>query len=83
MQLLDYDYALIRLDAPLNFTGADSHLVPICMPTPSDATRFDNMTCVGSGWGLTDWEGEFIERVRDPHQERTSEFALLLVVEVR
>ncbi|XP_003745240.1 chymotrypsin B isoform X1 [Galendromus occidentalis] len=56
--IVDYDYALIQLDRPLNFTGAQSRLAPICLPTPADATTFDGMTCVGSGWGVTKRNGD-------------------------
>ncbi|XP_018495797.1 chymotrypsin-like elastase family member 1 isoform X2 [Galendromus occidentalis] len=56
--IVDYDYALIQLDRPLNFTGAQSRLAPICLPTPADATTFDGMTCVGSGWGVTKRNGQ-------------------------
>ncbi|KAM7297336.1 chymotrypsin-like protease CTRL-1 [Ixodes scapularis] len=48
---LNYDYALLKLARPLNFTGSEKALMPICLPTPNQ--EFDGMTCTASGWGLT------------------------------
>ncbi|OQR75956.1 chymotrypsin elastase family member 3B-like [Tropilaelaps mercedesae] len=48
----DYDYALIQLPRPLNFTGKDSHLAPACMPKANESKVFENMDCMVSGWGL-------------------------------
>ncbi|XP_040358601.2 trypsin-1-like [Ixodes scapularis] len=48
---VNYDYALLKLARPLNFTGSEKALMPICLPTPNQ--EFDGMTCTASGWGLT------------------------------
>ncbi|XP_029833635.4 chymotrypsin-like protease CTRL-1, partial [Ixodes scapularis] len=48
---LNYDYALLKLARPLNFTGSEKALMPICLPTPNQ--EFDGMTCTASGWGRT------------------------------
>ncbi|XP_042144918.1 plasma kallikrein-like [Ixodes scapularis] len=46
---INYDYALVKLETPLDFGGADSDVMPICLPTKDQ--QFPNLTCVGSGWG--------------------------------
>ncbi|XP_042150350.1 plasma kallikrein-like, partial [Ixodes scapularis] len=48
---VNYDYALLKLARPLNFTGSEKALMPICLPTLNQG--FDGMTCTTSGWGLT------------------------------
>ncbi|CAN8007428.1 unnamed protein product, partial [Ixodes pacificus] len=48
---VNYDYALLKLARPLNFTGSEKALMPICLPTLNQG--FDGMTCTASGWGLT------------------------------
>ncbi|KAG0443183.1 hypothetical protein HPB47_015203 [Ixodes persulcatus] len=48
---VNYDYALLKLARPLNFTGSEKGLMPICLPTLNQG--FDGMTCTTSGWGLT------------------------------
>lgn len=55
---IDFDYALIELAKPLNFTGQHSHLAPICLPTRKDTTLFDGMTCIATGWGITKDKGD-------------------------
>lgn len=46
-----YDYALLKLETPLDFSGADKGLMPICLPTKNQV--FANQTCTASGWGFT------------------------------
>ncbi|KAG0412378.1 hypothetical protein HPB47_010482 [Ixodes persulcatus] len=48
-EIINYDYALVKLETPLDFDGADSDVMPICLPTKNQ--QFPNLTCVGSGWG--------------------------------
>ncbi|KAG0444616.1 hypothetical protein HPB47_013590 [Ixodes persulcatus] len=48
-ETINYDYALVKLETPLDFDGADSDVMPICLPTKDQ--QFPNLTCVGSGWG--------------------------------
>lgn len=48
---LDYDYALLELETPLNFTGTEKALMPICLPKRNQ--KFDGQTCTASGWGYT------------------------------
>lgn len=50
-QSLGYDYALLKLETPLDFYGADGALKPICLP--EEAEVFDNQTCTVTGWGTT------------------------------
>ncbi|CAN8007431.1 unnamed protein product [Ixodes pacificus] len=53
---VNYDYALLKLARPLNFTGSEKALMPICLPTLNQG--FDGMTCTASGWGLTKDESQ-------------------------
>ncbi|CAN7945052.1 unnamed protein product, partial [Ixodes hexagonus] len=48
---VNYDYALLRLQRALNFTGSESALMPVCLPTLNQG--FDGQTCTATGWGLT------------------------------
>ncbi|CAN8027285.1 unnamed protein product [Ixodes persulcatus] len=47
---LSYDYALLKLERPLDFAGTEKALMPICLPTLNQG--FDWKTCTISGWGL-------------------------------
>ncbi|XP_040079101.1 ovochymase-2-like [Ixodes scapularis] len=47
---LNYDYAILKLNAPLNFTGRHRHMMPICLPQKDQS--FEGQTCTASGWGL-------------------------------
>ncbi|CAN8004634.1 unnamed protein product, partial [Ixodes hexagonus] len=46
---INYDYAILKLNAPLAFGGADNALMPICLPEKNQV--FDNRICTASGWG--------------------------------
>ncbi|XP_042144917.1 trypsin-7-like [Ixodes scapularis] len=46
-----YDYALLKLKTPLDFSGADSAVMPICLPTKNQ--EFDGEICTATGWGFT------------------------------
>lgn len=46
----DYDYALIQLDEPLQFTDA---IQPIPLPNVGDAPTGPGTVCLISGWGAT------------------------------
>ncbi|XP_040356917.2 plasma kallikrein [Ixodes scapularis] len=46
---LNYDYAILRLKIPLDLSGAQKMLMPICLPEKNQV--FDNQTCTASGWG--------------------------------
>lgn len=54
---MDYDYALIQLPKPLDFSGSHSHLMPICLPQATDV--FENTECVTSGWRLARDSGKY------------------------
>ncbi|XP_040073387.1 chymotrypsinogen B-like isoform X1 [Ixodes scapularis] len=49
--LIRFDYAILRLNKTLNFTGQEKRLMPICLPTPDE--EFDGQNCTATGWGLT------------------------------
>ncbi|KAM7288032.1 serine proteinase stubble-like isoform X2 [Ixodes scapularis] len=49
--LIRFDYAILRLNKTLNFTGQEKRLMPICLPTPDQ--EFDGQNCTATGWGLT------------------------------
>lgn len=51
-----YDHALLKLKTPLNFSGADNAVMPICLPTKNQ--EFDGETCTASGWGFTKDDGK-------------------------
>ncbi|XP_042143985.1 trypsin-7-like [Ixodes scapularis] len=51
-----YDYALLKLKTPLDFSGAGSAVMPICLPTKNQ--EFDGKICTASGWGLTKFGGK-------------------------
>ncbi|CAN7940463.1 unnamed protein product [Ixodes pacificus] len=53
---LEYDYALLKLETPLDFSGADKNVMPICLPE-MDQT-FEDQTCTATGWGTTVNNGE-------------------------
>ncbi|CAN7974831.1 unnamed protein product [Ixodes persulcatus] len=80
---VNYDYAILKLNTPLDFSGAQKALMPICLPEKNQV--FDNRTCTATGWGyLKDrkiWncfqrssEGGFahssLQRVQERLQER-------------
>ncbi|KAM7293144.1 trypsin-1-like [Ixodes scapularis] len=48
---LNYDYAVLKLKTPLDFTDRHKHLMPICLPEKDQS--FEGKTCTASGWGLT------------------------------
>lgn len=45
------DYAMLKLQTPLDFGGRHKHLMPICLPEKDD--DFEGLNCTASGWGLT------------------------------
>ncbi|KAG0420186.1 hypothetical protein HPB47_003619, partial [Ixodes persulcatus] len=53
---LEYDYALLKLETPLDFSGVDKNVMPICLPE-KDQT-FENQTCTATGWGTTVNDGQ-------------------------
>ncbi|KAM7293503.1 hypothetical protein ISCGN_026633 [Ixodes scapularis] len=46
---VNYDYAILKLKTPLDFSGAQKALMPICLPRKNQV--FDNQICTASGWG--------------------------------
>ncbi|KAM7293419.1 putative serine protease [Ixodes scapularis] len=46
---VNYDYAILKLKTPLDFSGAQKALMPICLPEKNQV--FDNRTCTATGWG--------------------------------
>jgi chymotrypsin len=50
------DIALIELAQPLKMNPKS--VAPICLPTASDSTSFDGMTCTASGWGALYEKGQ-------------------------
>ncbi|XP_064482491.1 transmembrane protease serine 9-like [Ornithodoros turicata] len=47
---INYDYAILTLQRPLDFDGKHRNLMPICLPKRNES--FDGKTCTASGWGL-------------------------------
>lgn len=52
----NYDYAILKLETPLDFGGADSALMPVCLPDENQS--FQGQTCTATGWGFTKDKGE-------------------------
>ena len=48
---LDYDFAMIKLDRPVDFASYP-HIRPICLPTATSGT-FEGVTATVTGWGWT------------------------------
>ncbi|XP_064480503.1 plasma kallikrein-like [Ornithodoros turicata] len=49
---LEYDYCLVRLSEPVNFT---EYIGPVCLPEPEE--DYTHMTCTATGWGRTANDG--------------------------
>jgi len=50
------DIALLKLQRPLNFAGAEKQLQPVCLPTANLVTSDDQ--CMGTGWGRLSTNGD-------------------------
>jgi len=59
---LDYDFALMELDTPIDF-AANSHIRPACLPTGSDS--YAGFQAVVSGWGTTSSGGSQSSKLRE------------------
>jgi len=57
------DYALVKLSEKLDYLGKHSHLRPICLADATDSKTFDNMNCVISGWGFTNFTQRILPEV--------------------
>ncbi|KAM7293147.1 hypothetical protein ISCGN_026277 [Ixodes scapularis] len=49
--MLNYDYAILKLNRSLDFNGTEKDLMPICLP--EDRQSFTGQICTASGWGVT------------------------------
>jgi len=59
---IDYDMALIKLQTPLDLSGRQSHLAPVCLPHIGDS--FSGQTCMATGWGLNRHREDFLPDIR-------------------
>ncbi|CAN7937926.1 unnamed protein product, partial [Ixodes hexagonus] len=50
-QILNYDYAIMKLSRPLDFSGKEKNIMPICLPAANEI--FTGKLCTASGWGVT------------------------------
>jgi len=49
---IDYDFALLKLTDKIDF-GSQSHIRPICLPTPGSNNDYNDYVATVTGWGDT------------------------------
>ncbi|CAL4186022.1 unnamed protein product, partial [Meganyctiphanes norvegica] len=62
---LDNDFSLLELTTPLNLDSVDPEIRPVCLPTASNPSQYENVPSVVSGWGTTSAGGNQPNALRD------------------
>ncbi|OQR76741.1 serine protease-like [Tropilaelaps mercedesae] len=58
-----FDYGLVRLDTPLDFTYKHWNLAPIAMPTKTQLLQFEKKVCSFVGWGKSSLDETILQTV--------------------
>jgi len=62
---LNNDFSLLELSTPLNLESVDPQIRPICLPTASNPSQYENVPAIVSGWGTTSSGGSQPNALRD------------------
>ncbi|CAL4065524.1 unnamed protein product, partial [Meganyctiphanes norvegica] len=62
---LDNDFSLLELSTPLNLDSVDPEIRPVCLPSASNPSQYENVLSVISGWGTTSSGGSQPNALRD------------------
>merc|ERR1712180_454353 len=62
---LNNDFSLLELSTPLDLESVDPQIRPICLPTASNPSQYENVMAVVSGWGTTSSGGSQPNALRD------------------
>ncbi|CAL4236617.1 unnamed protein product, partial [Meganyctiphanes norvegica] len=52
-QNLDNDFALLELAAPLNLEAVAPHIQPVCLPSATNPSQYEDVDAIVTGWGTT------------------------------
>ncbi|CAL4155522.1 unnamed protein product, partial [Meganyctiphanes norvegica] len=62
---LDNDFSLLELTTPLNLDSVDPEIRPVCLPTATNPSQYENVPSVVSGWGTTSAGGSQPNALRE------------------
>ncbi|CAL4064927.1 unnamed protein product [Meganyctiphanes norvegica] len=64
-RIMDNDFSLLELSTPLNLDSVDPEIRPVCLPSASNPSQYENVPSVVSGWGTTSSGGSQPNALRD------------------
>jgi len=69
---LDNDFSLLELSTPQNLESVDPQIRPICLPSASNPSQYENVMAVVSGWGTTSSGGSQPNALREANVKTMS-----------
>jgi len=62
---LNNDFSLLELSTPVNLESVDPEIRPVCLPSASNPSQYENVVSVVSGWGTTSSGGSQPDALRE------------------
>merc|ERR1712179_839490 len=62
---LNNDFSLLELSSPVDLKSVDPGIRPVCLPSASNPTQYEDVPSVVSGWGTTSSGGSQPNALRD------------------
>nr|AOW41608.1 trypsin [Euphausia superba] len=62
---LDNDFSLLELSTPQNLENVDPQIRPVCLPSASNPSQYEDVMAIVSGWGTTSAGGSQPNALRD------------------